>query len=549
MPIDLTQQVLTSHVKIYIFTPLQEKPLYNGGKDEYVPGDGIFPISGVLSNGRTVILSDLVSDVMGELERFQGEESLKRIFWEILSWTPRHGAFLLNGIPAGTMEKLDKVELFADHDTMVIFRCTTRKTLSYEEASALFRIMKRTFSRCAVLYHDVLNRLWQMVYLDDSNGLNFRFLKIPGKKEDRLRTAAAMTAFASYAPSQDLILSRLQILEHIDLFFPGPLRHYSFTNTYIDTLSKSTADVVSLNAYLRSISTYCLLTVPQQLGRDLNRYPEMTQCVCQQERLVEHNLQFVVSVARKYSSMGLDLCDLIQEGNEGLIQASTRFDASYNCHFITYAVWWIRQRIWVALANQTGIFRFPQNTFDSLYKKFVKNKSEGERDTFIRFMFSRFQEKAHQNVNLDVLLNLEGDDDEVYEYQHEENLTKLYENKRRKESLMINIPSTEPPDKEAVEKELKLTVHRVIETLKPREATVVRLYYGLDNNEPLKLEKIGNKLNLTRERIRQILVLSLRRLRHSSRSKMLRPFYYEDFDKKPLASKKRKSKHAEPRYN
>lgn len=471
------------------------------------------------------MLSDLVSDVAHELDRFNGEETLKRIFWEILSWTPRHGAFSLNGIPTGTMEKLDKVELFADHDTMAIFLCSARKTLSYEEASALFRIMKRTISQCDVLYHDVSNHSWHMVYLDDSNGLDFRFLKIPGKKEDRLRTAAALTSFAVYAPSQDLILSRLQILEHIDLFFPGPLRHYSFTNTYIDTLSKSTADVVSLNAYLRSISAYCILTVPQQLGKDIERYPELVPCVCQQERLVEHNLQFVVSVARKYSSMGLDLCDLIQEGNEGLIQASTRFDASYNCHFITYAVYWIRQRIWVALAKQTGIFPFPQNVFDSLYKKFIKNKSEGEKDTFIRFMFSRFKEKAHQNVNLDILLNLDGDDDEVYEYQHEENLTKLYENKRMRKPLMIDISSTEPPDKVTVEKELILTVHRVIETLKPREATVVRLYFGLDGKDPRTLDEIGDEFNLTRARMQEILQHALLRLRHPKRSRMLRSFY------------------------
>ena len=238
------------------------------------------------------------------------------------------------------------------------------------------------------------------------------------------------------------------------------------------------------------------------------------------ERLTKANLRFVVSVAKQYQHRGLSLGDLINEGNVGLIKAARRFDEQKGFKFISYAVWWIRQSILHALAEQARIVRLPVNrvgslnkaarTFAELEQKYQREPSADELAEALKVapadvldtlkMSSKYIsmdapfKDGEANSLLDVLKN----EDEV-----------------RPDAFLIN---------ESLQKEIK----RALSTLGAREANVVNLYFGLDGNKALNLEEIGEKLDLTRERVRQIKEKAIKRLRYTSRGNTLK-LYLEEY--------------------
>lgn len=269
----------------------------------------------------------------------------------------------------------------------------------------------------------------------------------------------------------------------------------------------------SLDQYLQEIGEVPLLSQEEEieLAKRIRGGDEPSL-----EKLTKSNLRFVVSVAKQYQSQGLSLGDLINEGNLGLIKAANRFDETRGFKFISYAVWWIRQSILQALAEQSRIVRLPLNrvgTMNKIGKAFSALEQEFEREPspeeiaqqleLSDFEVSDTIQKSGKHLSLDA----------PFSEEEENRLLDIIENQEQ--------PA---PDNTLINESLRIELDRALSTLTPREAEVVKLYFGLDLETPLTLEEIGEKFRLTRERVRQIKEKALRRLRHASRSKPLRSY-------------------------
>ena len=269
----------------------------------------------------------------------------------------------------------------------------------------------------------------------------------------------------------------------------------------------------SLDQYLQEIGEVSLLSADEEI-KLAKRVREGDEEAL--ETITKANLRFVVSVAKKYQNQGLTLGDLINEGNLGLIKAANRFDETRGFKFISYAVWWIRQSILQALAEQSRIVRLPLNrvgTMNKISKAFSELEQEFEREPspeeiaeqleISNFEVSDTIQRSGKHLSLDAPFNEE----------EENRLLDIIENREQ--------PA---PDNTLISESLRIELDQALSTLSRREADVVKLYFGLDSETPLTLEEIGEYFELTRERVRQIKEKALRRLRHASRSKPLQSY-------------------------
>jgi len=269
----------------------------------------------------------------------------------------------------------------------------------------------------------------------------------------------------------------------------------------------------SLDQYLQEIGDVQLLSQDEEidLARRIRDGDEASL-----ERLTKANLRFVVSVAKQYQSQGLSLNDLINEGNLGLIKAANRFDETRGFKFISYAVWWIRQSILQALAEQSRIVRLPLNrvgTMNKIGKAFSLLEQEFEREPSA-------EEIANQLDITDFEVS-----DTIQKFGRHLSLDAPFSEEEENRLLDIIENNEQPaPDNTLISESLRIELERALATLTPREAEVVKLYFGIDRETPMTLEEIGEYFQLTRERVRQIKEKALRRLRHTSRSKPLRTY-------------------------
>ena len=281
------------------------------------------------------------------------------------------------------------------------------------------------------------------------------------------------------------------------------------------TKSITNRESQSLEKYLQEIGKVDLLTPEEEV--DLaKRIKEGDQKAL--ERLTKANLRFVVSVAKQYQNQGLSLSDLINEGNLGLIKAAQRFDETRGFKFISYAVWWIRQSILQALAEQARIVRLPLNKIGSINK--------------INKAYSELEQRFERPPTADELADfLDMSADEVKQSlanngRHISMDAPLIDGDESSSSIYDVLPNDALPSPEQglVIESLRKDIERSLSTLTPREGDVVRLYYGLNGKHPLTLEEIGERFDLTRERVRQIKEKAIRRLKHTSRSRMLKSY-------------------------
>ena len=230
------------------------------------------------------------------------------------------------------------------------------------------------------------------------------------------------------------------------------------------------------------------------------------------DALVEANLRFVVSVAKQYQHQGLSLADLINEGNLGLIKAAQRFDETKGFKFISYAVWWIRQAILQAIAEQGRMVRLPQNkisTYNKANKAYMAFEQENEREPSIEEL-ANILEMSESEINAIFYANTRHTSLDMPVHEAPDvTLVDLLEAKDRSETN-IEIDS------------LREDIRRVLKTLSPREAEIVNAYFGLDGENGVTIEQIGQKYDLTIERIRQIKELAIRRLQRSRRTNVLK---------------------------
>jgi RNA polymerase primary sigma factor len=269
----------------------------------------------------------------------------------------------------------------------------------------------------------------------------------------------------------------------------------------------------SLDKYLQEIGKVDLLTPDEEV--DLaKRIREGDQAAL--EKLTKANLRFVVSVAKQYQNQGLSLGDLINEGNLGLIKAAQRFDETRGFKFISYAVWWIRQSILQALAEQSRIVRLPLNRVGSLNKiskTFSELEQKFEREPSPEELAEVLEVSTNEIVDTMKISGRHVSMDAPFVQGEENSLLDVLEN-----------DSEETPDSDLMIDSLRKEVQRALSTLTQREADVVTYYFGLNGAHVMTLEEIGEKFNLTRERVRQIKEKAIRRLRHTSRSKALKPY-------------------------
>ncbi|GHE64079.1 MULTISPECIES: RNA polymerase sigma factor RpoD/SigA [Roseivirga] len=269
----------------------------------------------------------------------------------------------------------------------------------------------------------------------------------------------------------------------------------------------------SLDKYLQEIGKVDLLTPDEEV--DLaKRIREGDQLAL--EKLTKANLRFVVSVAKQYQNQGLSLGDLINEGNLGLIKAAQRFDETRGFKFISYAVWWIRQSILQALAEQSRIVRLPLNRVGSLNKiskTFSELEQKFEREPSPDELAEVLEVTTNEVVDTMKISGRHVSMDAPFVQGEENSLLDVLENDME-----------EKPDTGLMNDSLRREVQRALSTLTQREADVITLYFGLNGEHSMTLEEIGEKFNLTRERVRQIKEKAIRRLRHTSRSKALKPY-------------------------
>lgn len=272
-------------------------------------------------------------------------------------------------------------------------------------------------------------------------------------------------------------------------------------------------ETASLDKYLQEIGKVDLISADEEvtLAKKIKEGDEIAL-----EKLTKANLRFVVSVAKQYQNQGLSLPDLINEGNLGLIKAAKRFDETRGFKFISYAVWWIRQSILQALAEQSRIVRLPLNkigsinkinkTYASLEQRYEREPSADEIASVLEISANDVRESQRnsgRHISMDAPL-VDGEDSNLYD--------------------VIMSGESPNPDDSLINDSLRTEIERSLTTLTEREADVIRLYFGLGSKHAMTLEEIGEKFDLTRERVRQIKEKGIRRLKHTSRSKILKTY-------------------------
>ena len=281
----------------------------------------------------------------------------------------------------------------------------------------------------------------------------------------------------------------------------------------VSVTRKNQYDEGSLDQYLRDISIYPLITREEEVTLAQRIRTNDQEAL---DKLVRSNLRFVVSVAKKYQNQGVSLSDLINEGNLGLIRAAHKFDETKGIKFISYAVWWIRQSILQALAEQSRIVRVPLNRAGALHRI-------GKRASTL------LQELGRQPTHLEIAEGLDITEEEVAKtmlisqvhLSLDAPMTPGEDNR-----LLDYLPDTtnRTPDELTFEKALTEAIEESLSGLKERESKILRLYFGLDGEDPMTLEDIGTLLGITRERVRQIKEKALLKLRHNSRRRALESF-------------------------
>ena len=270
----------------------------------------------------------------------------------------------------------------------------------------------------------------------------------------------------------------------------------------------------SLNTYLQDVSKIDMISAEEEveLAQRIRNGDQRAL-----DKLTRSNLRFVISVAKQYQNQGLSLPDLINEGNVGLVKAARRFDETRGFKFISYAVWWIRQSILQALAEQSRVVRLPLNKIGDINKirkasihleQIHQRPPSAEEIALELDMTISSVKQSLKNANRSLSMDAP--------FKEGENDNNLYD--------VISSTKSPNPDKELMHESLKIEINRALETLSPREGDVVKLNFGLSGHPPMTLQEIGDTFALSRERVRQIREKAIRRLRQESKSHILKKF-------------------------
>jgi len=396
----------------------------------------------------------LVPQIAKTLAEFQGEESLKQLFWQVLSYDRVRQPLPPRFVPEAVRPHVDGLEVYASHGNVQVVYAHASGGLERPLIERLCRSLVCVMPNCILILHDGSRGEWSVVYPDDTKKAFLRFLSLPGRESERMATARALAALSTWDAALDVPRGWLEIASCLEVLFPG-------------ATPAAREDLKQISDYIRDISRFPTLTAPQERGEDLLS-AGTPHDGCRMDyrlwRLVVSNLRFVVWMAQKYPRLGLEIDDLIQEGNLGLVLAAPRFDTARGARFLTYAGYWVKQRILSALSENCNLIRWPAPVVGELMRA---------------------------NLNGECACLPAGQ-------RFVESLTGVSENRFR------GVAARYEPSVTAEQGILRERIMRAVNTLKPMHRQLMVLRYGLEGGSKRTLEEIGERLHFTRERVRQI---------------------------------------------
>ncbi len=414
---------------------------------------------------------ELALQVEALLNAFDGESSLKRLFWEILSYDRVREPLPFSFLPPATTESMIDLEVFAATDALTVVYAVMRERPDGVRLEQICWALKRHITNCVVLLHD--SATWTLVYPDESTKPRVRLLPLPGSVQRRAETARALTALDAADAFSGSALHPFELAENLDTFFPGAMPHLDDLFDDFERIKRhSNPEVRDLLLFIREAGKYPLLTPAQERGDDITSAeapPDGTELSYYQWRLVVHNLRLVLWMARRCPKVGMDLADLVQEGTIGLMTAARRFDPNLGNRFTTYAFYWVRQAMLRGLHNSCNLIRWPVWIAPKLIAACLDGTEDGLAPG----------EKPVAIVPWRLCL--------------------------------VSLCAADPIES-LVMQETKDAVHRVLWGLKPQHQKVIALRFGIGFDHEYTLEEIGQEFGLTRQRIQQIEVKALERL-------------------------------------
>ena len=423
--------------------------------------------------------TELTEEVKAILADFRGEESAKELFWGCLSYNRGRLPVSLRGFPPGVAARLNGLEVFASHGEVAVIYARASERHPRLVMERLCRLLQRQYPRLFLLYCNEAEDNWRVIFPDDTTRAYLRVLPLPGDMGRRDDTATALAAMSAADPDDGRPVGWFDIAHRLDAFFPGPIPTLWDEDTVDSYVWEIRPKLRRIEGFVQDIRTFPLLTYRQERGHDLvgdEHPPDGCPMDYTQWRLIVHNLRLAVYLAYTSPCKGMEFEDLVQEGCLGLLEAARRFDPEHGTRFITYAYYWILQKMRRALDDNWNLIRWPAYRLEDLRPAErlgqVEGLSPGERPVV---PVTRDQRCLRDPWR--------GPDDPLA-------------------PLLLD--------------EEREQVSKVLGTLKPREELVLKLRFGLSDNRPHTLEEVGLRLGLTRERIRQIEIEAIGHLREQA---------------------------------
>lgn len=420
---------------------------------------------------------ELVWDISDCLESFVGEESLKEIFWSLLSFDRRRESLSFRHLPPEYSEAVESLELFASHDGIGVVQAHVSTSLSHLQMEQLCQGLAPRFTMLLLLLHQTDTDSWMLIYPDqESHYIRLRFLAIPGAPYEVNMTARALASLSAFDWESEESSQRLKMMQQMDVFFPGAtLRgRWEFDPTLNGTEYRFYARVkkaLPLEGFYNEIKDYPLLTAAQEWGEDLSEIPEKTEKLNEYEqRLVKSNIRLVIYLSLQYSTNVLPIEDLVQEGILGLINAASKYDPEKGNRFSTYAWTSIKRRIYRAIQLNQNLIYWPPGRLKELIPA------------------NRSGDQTHLKV---------GERKTLLVTRRE--LDQEAEQMSPQETLELN--------------ELQEAIEVALNQIGERELRILRKRYRFEGMQDYTLEELGDQEGVSGERIRQILMRARKKLK------------------------------------
>jgi RNA polymerase primary sigma factor len=411
------------------------------------------------------------------LEHFDGELTFKHLFWELLSYDRVREPLPLSFLPAAIVDRTASLEVFADSEAFTVVHVVMHEVPEGFRLEQMCWSLRRHVPNCAVLLNS--GATWMLVYPDETTKPRIRILPLPGEAHKRADTARALVAMDAADAETGEMLPRFDVAENVDTFFPGAMPHIDDLLDDFERIKRHpNPEVRDLLLLIREAGKYPLLTPAQERGEDIlsnHARQDGEGFNDYQRRLIVHNLRLVLWMARRCPRVGMELADLVQEGNIGLMKAAKKFDPALGNRFATYAFYWIRQSILRGLHNGCNLIRWPVWIAPKLISACIEGNEDGLEPGEKPVVFVPWQ-------------------------------------------LSYYSLGTNSLDDSLVLEEIEVAVADVLQRLKPLQEKVIKLRFGIGVDREYTLEEIGQKYRLTRERIRQIEADGLKQLYKSGRS-------------------------------